>query len=78
MPQEKNAYITVHAREHIPMPNPTRDELDDSRFKVIYRAIKGWDIAVPESYGGYCAATGSHAVVILRALNDPSSKTPSR
>ncbi len=50
------------------MPNPTPEMLDDPRFEVIFQTIKDWDVNVPEYYGGYCGANGSHAAMIFNAL----------
>lgn len=50
------------------MPNPTPEELASPQFEAIWQAIKSWDVNVPEAYGGYCGANGSHVAMILRAL----------
>jgi hypothetical protein len=52
------------------MPNPTQEEMDSPEFEAIWTAIKTWDINVPEFYEGYCAANGSHVVLILDALKE--------
>lgn len=52
-----------------PMPNPTPEMLNgDPLFEAIWQAIKTWDVNVPESYGGYCGATGSHVAVVYNAV----------
>lgn len=50
-------------------PDPTPSHLADPRFDAIWRAIRSWDINVPEAYQGYCGATGNHVRAILDALN---------
>lgn len=50
-------------------PDPTPAMLEDPIFNKIWNAIKGWDIAVPEAYGGYCGATGNHARAIYDAID---------
>ena len=58
-----------HSRWELALPSPTDAMLDDPRFEVVWQKIKSWDIAVPEAYGGYCGATGSHVRAILDALD---------
>ena len=48
--------------------DPTEEMLKDPLFDAIWRAIKRWDINVPEAYAGYCSATGNHARVIFEAV----------
>lgn len=55
-------------REHAVLPSPADEMLQDPRFEAIWQKIKTWDIGVPEAYGGYCGATGSHVRAILDAL----------
>ena len=50
---------------------------EDPRFNAIWECIKGWDIGIPDEYGGYCGATGSHVRRILKALA-PTPPAPSR
>lgn len=50
------------------MPNPTKEDLIDQEFEVIWSVIKSWDLNVPEYYGGYCGANGSHVMLILNKL----------
>lgn len=50
------------------MPNPTPEQLESLEFNAIWDCIKSWDVEVPEFYTGYCAANGSHVVLILNAL----------
>jgi hypothetical protein len=67
-----NRQGTVHDGELAnpkPMPNPTPDMLEHPVFEAIWQAIKSWDVNVPESYGGYCGANGSHAAIIFHAIN---------
>ena len=72
------AHVGVNVRDpqRVSMPNPTADELADPRFDAVWRAIKSWDIGVRASYIGYCGATGSHVVTILRALDAKTSSDP--
>ncbi len=51
------------------MPNPTPEMLaGDPLFDAIWSVIKHWDVNVPEYYGGYCGANGSHATLIYNAV----------
>jgi hypothetical protein len=50
------------------MPDPNDQDLEDPLFNAIYQAIKTWDVNVPDAYGGYCGANGSHAKIILDAV----------
>lgn len=59
----------------LPMPNPTEEQLASPEFEVIWQAIKSWDVNVPECYGGYCGANGSHVAIILNALGKLSPST---
>ena len=52
------------------MPNPTESDLRDPQFEAIWQVIKSWDVNIPEFYSGYCGATGSHVMLILRAIRD--------
>lgn len=52
------------------MPSPTAQELNSQLFLTIWEVIKRWDIGAPEYYGGYTGASGSHAVLISRAVTD--------
>lgn len=63
--------VTNHSDKGVeerPMPNPTQEQIDSPEFEAVWQAIKTWDINVPESYNGYCGATGSHVAPILNAL----------
>ena len=51
-----------------PMPDVTPEMQGRPDFKAVWALIKSWDIAVPESYGGYCGATGGHVRAILDAI----------
>lgn len=51
----------------MPSPTPTMVE-GDKLFDAIYEVIKSWDVNVPEYYGGYCHANGSHATLIYHAV----------
>lgn len=53
------------------MPDPTDEMLASPEFEAIWSVIKSWDVNVPEAYGGYCEANGSHVAMILRALGKP-------
>jgi hypothetical protein len=50
------------------MPNPTDADLASPEFESVWQCIKSWDVNVPEYYGGYCGANGSHVMLILNAL----------
>lgn len=50
------------------MPNPTEEDLNDPMFEAIWQTIKGWDVNVPDYYSGYCGASGSHVMLILKAI----------
>jgi hypothetical protein len=50
------------------IPNPTDAELASPLFEAIWQATKTWDVNVPEYYKGYCGMSGSHVVMILRAI----------
>lgn len=52
------------------MPNPTEAELNSVAFNAIWKAIKSWDVNVPEFYEGYCGANGSHVALILHELEN--------
>ena len=52
------------------MANPTESGLRDPQFEAIWQVIKSWDVNIPEFYSGYCGATGSHVMLILRAIRD--------
>lgn len=52
------------------MPNPTAQDLQSPLFNAVYNTIKGWDVNVPTHYVGYCGATGSHAMLIVKAVRD--------
>jgi hypothetical protein len=58
------------ARELTPLPEPSAGMRTSAAFEVVWSCIKSWDIHVPESYAGYCGATGSHVAAILQALAD--------
>lgn len=61
----------------MPFPSPTDEMVDnDPLFEVIWQVIKGWDIAVPHAYYGYCSATGNHVKAILDAVNHHLDKQP--
>lgn len=47
---------------------PTDKELEASDFNIIWRAIKKWDIGIPELYEGHTGAMGNHVVAILDEL----------
>lgn len=51
-----------------PWPDPTPEMLQSPEFEAVWQCIKGWDINVPDVYGGYCGATGNHVRAILDAL----------
>lgn len=50
------------------MPDPTEEDLESPEFNAIWEVVKTWDVNVPEYYGGYCGANGSHVKLILNAL----------
>jgi len=52
-----------------PLPGEAVDR-DTPAFNAIWEVIKTWDINVPEAYGGYCGATGSHVQAILNVLHE--------
>lgn len=52
----------------LPMPNPSKEEVDSLQFNAIWDIIKTWDINVPEFYSGYCSGNGSHVKLILDSL----------
>lgn len=54
-----------------PWPDPTPEMLESLEFEAVWQCIKGWDIHVPDVYGGYCGATGNHVRAILDALHTP-------
>ncbi len=54
--------------EGVAMRDATPEMIETPEFKAIYDCIKTWDINVPEAYGGYCAANGSHVRAIIEAL----------
>jgi hypothetical protein len=67
----------VEGEEGLPViawPDPKPEELDMPEFNAVWKAIKSWDINVPEVYMGYCGATGNHVKAILDALRaiDPN------
>lgn len=49
-------------------PDPTPEMVASPLFEGIWQVIKGWDIAVPAAYAGYCGATGNHVRAILDAI----------
>lgn len=49
-------------------PDPTPEDLASPEFKAVWKAIKGWDIGVPEWYDGYTGTMGNHVMAILNAL----------
>lgn len=51
-----------------PMPSPSRSEIDSEEFNALWEIIKTWDISVPEYYGGYTGANGSHVKLLLDGL----------
>ncbi len=50
--------------------DPTKEDLSNPLFEVIWQEIKSWDINVPAQYSGYCGATGNHVCAILDALHE--------
>jgi hypothetical protein len=44
----------------VPWYDPSPAMLETPEFEAVWQVIKGWDIAVPHAYGGYCGATGNH------------------
>ena len=49
-------------------PDPPSEMLRTPEFEAVWRAIKTWDISVPDAYQGYCGATGNHVRAILDAI----------
>lgn len=47
---------------------PKNTEVESPLFKAIWKAIKTWDINVPEEYKGYCGATGNHVMAIVDSI----------
>lgn len=52
----------------MPMPSPTKSEMESKEFEAIWNLIKTWDLNVPEYYSGYTSGNGSHVKLILDAL----------
>ena len=48
--------------------DPKPGETETPLFNAIWEVIKGWDINVPEEYGGYMGAIGNHVCAIIDAI----------
>lgn len=61
MPIKSNKTILRNKHQlDLPMPSPSKEEIDSLQFNAIWNVIKSWDINVPEFYSGYCGGNGSH------------------
>ena len=61
--------LRIYEKRSKPLPGYPADK-GTPAFDAIWECIKTWDINVPEAYGGYCGATGSHVQAILNALKE--------
>ena len=55
-------------RRNIPMPSPSKEEMDSDVFNAIWDIIKKWDIGYDEYYTGYTNGNGSHVKILIDAL----------
>lgn len=56
-------------------PDPTPEMLETPEFNAVWKAIKTWDICVPEVDGDlYSGATGNHVKCILDAISKVNRK----
>jgi hypothetical protein len=75
IPFEELELASIAGRDCVDkLADPTPEMLTDPLFKVIFNAIKTWDVAIP----GECIseATGNHARAIYDALMELSLEWP--
>lgn len=52
----------------LPMPSPSKEEMDSELFDAIWKIVKDWDIGDPNYYTGYTGGNGSHVKILLDAI----------
>lgn len=70
MEEDKKSTVRVTEKVELLSPPfvwkaPTQEQIESTEFNLIWKAIKTWDIQVPEAYVGPSGSTGNHVVHIL-------------